>query len=108
MKSLIRSIITVAALTAPVIAFAQQSTGPVTRAQVRADLVQMEKAGYNPARRDDATYPADIQAAEARVAAKRAAMPMSGTGMGTEPTSASQSGTRNHTGSARSNLYAHH
>lgn len=108
MKSLIRSIITVAALTAPVIAFAQQSTGPVTRTQVRADLAQMEKAGYNPARRDDATYPADIQAAEARVTAKKAAMPLSDTGMGTEPTSVSQTGSRYHAGSARSNLYSHH
>ena len=47
MKSLIRSIITLAALTAPVIAFAQPSTQPVTRAQVRADLLKMEAAGYN-------------------------------------------------------------
>ena len=108
MKPLIRSIVTVAALTAPVIALAQPSTGPVTRAQVRADLVQMERAGYNPARRDDAIYPADIPVTEARVAAKSVAMPMSDTGMGTEPSSASESGTRNPTGPSRSNLFAHH
>ncbi|SOF01819.1 protein of unknown function [Burkholderia sp. OK233] len=108
MKSLIRSIITVVALTAPMIAFAQQSTAPVTRAQVRADLVRLERAGYDPARRDDATYPADIQAAEARVAANKVAVSMSETGMGTEPANTSQSGTRSHAGSAQSNLYAHH
>lgn len=108
MKSLIRSVITVAALTAPVIAFAQQSTGPVTRAQVRADLVNMEGAGYKPAKRDEASYPADIQAAEARVAAQRGAMPRSDTGMGSQPMSLSQSGARSHTGSAPSSLYVHH
>ncbi|WP_454830157.1 DUF4148 domain-containing protein [Paraburkholderia xenovorans] len=46
MKSLIPSIIAVAALTAPVLAFAQQSNGPVTRAQVRADQVRVEEAGW--------------------------------------------------------------
>jgi hypothetical protein len=108
MKSLIRSIITVTALAVPVIAFAQQSTGPVTRAQVRADLVKMEGAGYQPAKRDEASYPADIQAAEARVAAQRGATPMSDTGMGTQPMSQSQSGARGHTGPAQSSLYVHH
>ncbi|MGP8432694.1 DUF4148 domain-containing protein [Paraburkholderia fungorum] len=108
MKSFIRSIVIVAALTAPMIAVAQQSTAPVTRAEVRADLVRLERAGYNPARRDDATYPADIQAAEARVAANKVAMPMSDTGMGTEPVNTSQSGTRSHAGTAQSNPYAHH
>jgi hypothetical protein len=58
-----------AALSAPVLSFAQ-SNGPVTRAEVRNDLVQVERAGYNPARSDDANYPADIQAAEAKVAAQ--------------------------------------
>lgn len=56
------------ALAAPAFAFAQ-SNGPVTRAEVRADLVAVEQAGYQPAVASDATYPADIQAAEAKVAA---------------------------------------
>jgi hypothetical protein len=43
----------------------------VTRAQVKAELVQLERAGYNPSM-DRTTYPAQIQAAEAKVAdAKR-------------------------------------
>lgn len=56
-------------LAAPAFAFAQ-SNGPVTRAEVRADLVAVEKAGYNPALASDPNYPSDIQAAEARIAAQ--------------------------------------
>lgn len=57
------------AFAAPVASFAQ-SNQPVTRAQVREEIVQLEKAGYNPGVVNDTTYPADIQAAEARVAAR--------------------------------------
>jgi hypothetical protein len=57
------------ALAAPVLSFAQSNV-PLTRADVRADLVRVEQAGYNPSVNDDATYPADIQAAEAKVAAQ--------------------------------------
>ncbi|SAK65726.1 DUF4148 domain-containing protein [Caballeronia ptereochthonis] len=57
------------AFAAPVASFAQ-SNQPVTRAQVREEIVQLEKAGYNPGVINDAKYPADIQAAEARVAAQ--------------------------------------
>ncbi|MDR5817157.1 MULTISPECIES: DUF4148 domain-containing protein [unclassified Caballeronia] len=59
------------AFAAPVASFAQ-SNQPVTRAEVRAQIVQLEKAGYNPGVVNDTTYPADIQAAEARVAAQSA------------------------------------
>ena len=71
MKSLIHAVVVAAALAAPVAVFAQ-SNQPVTRAQVRAELVQLEKAGYNPARGEDPYYPADVQAAEAKVAAQNA------------------------------------
>lgn len=54
---------------APAIAFAQ-SNSAVTPEQVRAELVQLEQAGYSPGSGDNTTYPADIQAAEARVAAQ--------------------------------------
>jgi Domain of unknown function (DUF4148) len=70
-KSLVHAVVVVSALAAPVICFAQ-SNAPVTRAEVRAQLVQLEKAGYDPSR-NDPEYPADIQAAEARVAAEDAA-----------------------------------
>jgi uncharacterized protein DUF4148 len=44
---------------------AQTSSPPVTRAQVHAQLVQLEKAGYKPSKTH---YPDDILAAEKRVA----------------------------------------
>jgi hypothetical protein len=52
---------------APAVSFAQ-SNDPVTRAEVRADLVRVEQAGYNPALASDPYYPQDIQAAEAKIA----------------------------------------
>jgi hypothetical protein len=57
-----------ATLGAPVVSFAQ-SNAPVTRAEVRADLVRVEQAGYVPSA-NDLNYPADIQAAEAKIAAQ--------------------------------------
>jgi hypothetical protein len=67
-KSLIQVVAVATALIVPVASFAQ-SNGPVTRAQVRAELVQLEKAGYRVGDGDNAHYPDAIQAAEARVAA---------------------------------------
>ncbi|HTH62718.1 MAG TPA: DUF4148 domain-containing protein [Paraburkholderia sp.] len=58
------------ALASPALTYAQGNYEPVTRAQVRAELVQMEQAGYNPALADNAHYPDQIQAAEARVSAQ--------------------------------------
>jgi hypothetical protein len=77
MKSLIQAVVVAVALAAPVAVFAQ-SNQPVTRAQVRAELIQLEKAGYNPSRGEDPSYPADIQAAEAKVAAQNAATGVGG------------------------------
>jgi hypothetical protein len=47
MKNLIQAVVVAAALAAPVAVFAQ-NTAPLTRAQVRAELIELEKAGYNP------------------------------------------------------------
>jgi Domain of unknown function (DUF4148) len=68
-KALVCLSLAAVALTAPVLSFAQ-SNGPLTRAEVRADLVRVEQAGYNPSLGNDIHYPADIQAAEAKVAAQ--------------------------------------
>jgi hypothetical protein len=88
MKSLIQAVVVAAALAAPALSFAQ-SNAPVTRAQVRADLVQIEKAGYRPG--DDEThYPVAVQAAEARVAAHNDAT----SGYGGVASGVSQSGGR--------------
>jgi len=92
MKSLIEAVVIAALITAPLAAFAQ-SNQPVTRAQVRAELVQLEKAGYNPATANDSTYPADIQAAESRVQAQNpqvAQAPVADTGYGPSTNGSSQ------------------
>jgi hypothetical protein len=70
MKTLIGLSLAVSALLAPALSFAQATNAPLTRAQVYADLVRVEQAGYNPSASDDSTYPADIQSAEAKVAAQ--------------------------------------
>src|SRR5258707_800140 len=79
LKSLIPAIALASALAAPAVAFAQ-SNGPVTRAQVRAELVQLEKAGWRPAMGmgNNPDYPAGIQAAEAKVAAQNGATGVGG------------------------------
>ena len=72
MKSLIQAVAVAAALVMPVASFAQsnaQSNAPLTRAQVRAELVQLENAGYRPGDGDQTDYPIALQAAEAKVAA---------------------------------------
>jgi len=72
MKALIYTAAAAIMLCAPAIAFAQQqNNAPVTRAQVRAELAALESVGYNP--NDWINYPENIQAAEQRLAAKRAA-----------------------------------
>jgi hypothetical protein len=72
MKSLVQAVVIAATLAAPVAVFAQ-SNQPLTRAQVREQLVQVEQAGYNPSRVDP-EYPLAIQAAEARVAEQNSAV----------------------------------
>ncbi|WP_027800607.1 DUF4148 domain-containing protein [Paraburkholderia dilworthii] len=91
MKSLIEAAVIAALISAPLAAFAQSSQ-PVTRAQVRAELIQLEKAGYNPATSNDYDYPANIQAAEARVAAQNGTAQASGYGSATN--GSSQTGNR--------------
>jgi hypothetical protein len=58
-----------------------QSNQPASRAEVRANLVQVEKAGFDPC--DFIHYPENLQTAEAKIAAHNAAMaqnPSSGYG----------------------------
>ena len=89
MKSWVHAVIAVAVLSAPLASFAQ-STAPVSRAEVRGELVQLEKAGYSPAA-EDASYPAKLQAAEARVADVRMAQAQT-SGYGASTGTATQSG----------------
>ncbi|KVD28966.1 DUF4148 domain-containing protein [Burkholderia ubonensis] len=98
MKSAL-SLLVAAAFAAPVASFAQsQSAGePVTRSEVVSQLQQLEQAGYKPSRNQ---YPADIQAAEARVAQT--------SGVGSEAGAAAQSGTRVMPAHDADMLFSHH
>jgi hypothetical protein len=93
MKQSIHAAIIAAILTMPVVASAQQSSTGSTRAQVREELVQLEKAGYSPWRRDDPHYPADIQAATARLqATSGVAQRTASSGYGSATDGSSQAG----------------
>lgn len=93
MKSLVLTAVVASALIAPVASFAQ-SNQPVTRAEVRAQLVQLEQAGYNPVA-SDAQYPRDIQTAEARVQQSQQTLTHADTsGYGVQPVAGAQSGSR--------------
>ncbi|KVL40392.1 DUF4148 domain-containing protein [Burkholderia sp. MSMB1835] len=54
------------ALIVPAFAFAQSGQSHVTRAEARAQIVQLEHAGYYPSRKSN-QYPEDIQAAERKI-----------------------------------------
>jgi len=71
MKSLLKTVAIAAVLAVPVVSFAQ-SNQPVTRAQVRAELIQLEQAGYRPGSGSEAHYPEELQAAQARINAQNA------------------------------------
>lgn len=69
MKTFVCLALASAALASPVISVAQ-SSAPLTRAQVRSELIRIEQAGYHIGDGDETTYPAQIQAAEAKTAAQ--------------------------------------
>jgi hypothetical protein len=95
MKTLISAVaVAVAVLAAPTMSFAQQSNAPLTRAEVQAQLVAVEKAGYNPS--DWVDYPQNLQAAEQRVRDEQA------TAYGPGAQGTSQSGYRSAPGAGQS------
>jgi hypothetical protein len=102
MKSIIKLALATAAavtLAAPLAATAQENQ-PLTRAQVRAQLVELEQAGYRPSLGFDPYYPDDVQAAERKVAAQRAAQHAAQAqqgGFGGVANGTSQAGTRGDT-----------
>ena len=69
MKTLAYLVLASCALAGPVVSFAQ-STAPVTGAQVRAEMIRLEQAGYRLDDGDHTKYPEQIQAAEAKIAAQ--------------------------------------
>ncbi|MDA0570505.1 DUF4148 domain-containing protein [Burkholderia gladioli] len=92
MKSLIATVAAAAVLAVPALSFAQPTNGPLTRAEVKAELAQLEKAGYNPsAERND--YPNGIQAAESRINPQQNFANADTSGYGAQPAAAAESGT---------------
>lgn len=91
MNKLFPAVIVAAALAIPAVSFAQSSEQGLTRAQVRAELVQLEQAGYKPAA-DQVNYPENIQAAQARVTQEKLANGDT-SGYGAPAVGTSQSGT---------------
>jgi hypothetical protein len=89
MKSWFNAVIAVAVLSAPFASFAQ-SSGALSRAEVRGELVQLERAGYSPVA-EDASYPAKLRAAEVRVDDVRIAQARA-EGYGSSTGAAGQSG----------------
>ena len=80
----------IGALGAPAISFAQ-TDGPVTRAQVKAELARLEQAGYDPTG-SGTDYPVGMRAAEAQLA--RHGTDHSAPGYGGQREGTSESGTR--------------
>lgn len=69
--NLVRSLVAAAVVVSaavPALSFAQDHV--VTRAEVRAELVQLQQAGYN-ASSDNNQYPTNLQAALSRIAANQ-------------------------------------
>ena len=90
MKTLIAAALAATVLAAPALSFAQESQ-PLTRAQVRAELVQLEQAGYRPGV-SSPYYPADMQAAQAKVAQQNATA--EATAYGASTNGSTQAGSR--------------
>lgn len=89
MKSFAKALVVAALISAPLAAFAQNNqsvTQPVTRAQVREELVRLHNVGYSPLD-DRNSYPVHIQAAEARLAGQES-------GYGEVSSGSSQAGAR--------------
>ena len=102
MKSLGQFVVVAALISAPLMAFAQSSQ-PVTRAQVREELAQLHNAGYSPLG-DRNSYPTQIQAAVARLAAQQPASTQE-SGYGGTANGVSQTGVR---GDANGITFSHH
>jgi hypothetical protein len=64
------AVVIAAALSIPALASAQ-SNAPLTRAEVRAQLVALEQTGYSPAS-NNINYPQDVQAAQRAVNSQQA------------------------------------
>ncbi|KAG8152932.1 DUF4148 domain-containing protein [Burkholderia catarinensis] len=88
-------------------AFAGESS--VTRAQVRAELAALQKAGYLPNRPNDPNYPDNLQAALSRIRDNGAtAVDTQASGYGSDAGGATQSGNSNAVRVAERSIYFGH
>lgn len=69
MESFIKALAIAAMIAVPATSFAQPENPAKTRAEVRNELIQIEKAGYKPSMARSTQFPENLQAAQARVAA---------------------------------------
>ena len=106
MKTLICLTLAVSALASPALTFAQTTSDQLTRAQVRADIVRVEQAGYRPGSGDN-DYPVEIQAAEAKIVEQDEARRATDAVGGVAQAGSSQTGMAANAMSSRS-LYAGH
>jgi hypothetical protein len=67
MKTLVHSVCAIALIAVPTATFAQ-SNAPLTRAQVQAEIAQLQQAGFNPANANTVDFPANMPAADAGAA----------------------------------------
>jgi hypothetical protein len=104
MKRTIQAALAAAVLSIPLFASAQTSDG-LTRAQVRAELVQLAQVGYHPSRGNNLYYPADVEAAVARLQATR---PAAASGFGSGADGSSQAGSRIAASATGRSIYAGH
>lgn len=105
-KSLVQAVAIAVALTAPIASFAQ-SAQPLTRAQVREELMELEATGYDPVA-DEIQYPANLHAAETVLAARKndsALASAEQTGFGTSAAGSSQSGAAARPAQASQDMY---
>ena len=98
-----------AAVSAAVAAPAFSSESTVTRAQVRAELAALQKAGYLPNRPNDPNYPNRLQAALRRIHDNDAvAVESQVSGYGGDSGGATQSGSRSAVRMAERSIYFGH
>jgi hypothetical protein len=67
MKTLVHTVCAVAIFAVPIASLAQ-SDGGLTRAQVQAEIAQLQQAGFNPANASNVDFPTYMQAAGASAA----------------------------------------
>ncbi|MDN7589981.1 DUF4148 domain-containing protein [Burkholderia seminalis] len=104
---LIAALLVAVSATVAAPAFANETA--VTRAQVRAELAQLQQAGYPLNRASDATYPNDLQAALTQIHADDAvAVNVPASGYGSNGGAATQAGRRPAVSVAARSVYFGH